>query len=91
MAYLQLRGIEKSFGEARVIKGVNLEIQQGEFIVFVGPSGCGKSTLLRLIAGLETTTAGTIHLEGREATHVSATATSPKAVDFIIKFMLDHE
>lgn len=68
MAYLQLRGIEKSFGEARVIKGVNLEIQQGEFIVFVGPSGCGKSTLLRLIAGLETTTAGTIHLEGRDIT-----------------------
>ena len=68
MAYLELRGIEKSFGEARVIKGVNLEIQQGEFIVFVGPSGCGKSTLLRLIAGLETTTAGTIHLEGRDIT-----------------------
>ena len=68
MAYLQLRGIEKSFGEQRVIKGVNLEIQQGEFIVFVGPSGCGKSTLLRLIAGLETTTAGTIHLEGRDIT-----------------------
>ena len=68
MAYLQLRGIEKSFGEQRVIKGVNLEIQQGEFIVFVGPSGCGKSTLLRLIAGLETNTAGTIHLEGRDIT-----------------------
>jgi multiple sugar transport system ATP-binding protein len=68
MAYLQLRGIEKSFGEQRVIKGVNLEIQQGEFIVFVGPSGCGKSTLLRLIAGLETTTAGSIHLEGRDIT-----------------------
>ena len=68
MAYLQLRGIEKSFGEERVIKGVNLEIQQGEFIVFVGPSGCGKSTLLRLIAGLETTSAGTIHLEGRDIT-----------------------
>ena len=68
MAYLQLRGIEKSFGEQRVIKGVNLEIQQGEFIVFVGPSGCGKSTLLRLIAGLETTTADTIHLEGRDIT-----------------------
>jgi len=68
MAYLELRGIEKSFGEQRVIKGVNLEIQPGEFVVFVGPSGCGKSTLLRLIAGLETTTAGTIHLEGRDIT-----------------------
>ena len=70
MAYLQLRGIEKSFGEARVIQGVNLEIQQGEFIVFVGPSGCGKSTLLRLIAGLETTTAGSILLEGRDITNL---------------------
>ena len=66
MSYLQLRGIEKSFGEQRVIKGVNLEIQQGEFVVFVGPSGCGKSTLLRLIAGLEVATAGTIHLEDRD-------------------------
>ncbi len=70
MAYLELRGIEKSFGDARVIKGVNLEIQPGEFVVFVGPSGCGKSTLLRLIAGLETTTAGTILLEGRDITNL---------------------
>ena len=68
MAYLQLRGIEKYFGEHRAIKGIDLTINQGEFIVFVGPSGCGKSTLLRLIAGLETTTAGTIHLEGRDIT-----------------------
>ena len=70
MAYLELRGIEKSFGDARVIKGVNLEIQPGEFVVFVGPSGCGKSTLLRLIAGLETTTAGSILLEGRDITNL---------------------
>jgi len=69
MAYLQLRGIEKSFGEARVIKGVDLEIKQGEFVVFVGPSGCGKSTLLRLIAGLEVATAGSIILEGRDITN----------------------
>jgi len=68
MTYLQLRGIEKSFGDQRVIKGVDLEIQQGEFVVFVGPSGCGKSTLLRLIAGLETTTAGSIILEGIDIT-----------------------
>ena len=52
MAYLELKGIEKFFGEHRAIKGIDLEIQPGEFIVFVGPSGCGKSTLLRLIAGL---------------------------------------
>ena len=68
MSYLQLRGIEKSFGEQRVIKGIDLEIRQGEFVVFVGPSGCGKSTLLRLIAGLEVATAGRIMLEGRDIT-----------------------
>ena len=66
MAYLQLHGIEKSFGEHRAIKGIDLTIERGEFVVFVGPSGCGKSTLLRLIAGLETMNAGSIHLDGRD-------------------------
>ncbi len=65
MAYLQLRGIEKFFGEHRAIKGIDLSIQKGEFIVFVGPSGCGKSTLLRLIAGLEAIDGGTLMLDGR--------------------------
>ncbi|APW41152.1 ABC transporter ATP-binding protein [Rhodoferax saidenbachensis] len=69
MAYLQLQGIEKEFGNVRVIRGIDLEIRQGEFIVFVGPSGCGKSTLLRLIAGLEETSAGTLMLDGRDITH----------------------
>ena len=68
MAYLQLRGIEKFFGEHRAIKGIDLTIQQGEFIVFVGPSGCGKSTLLRLIAGLENIDGGTLMLDGRDIT-----------------------
>ncbi|HVL43747.1 MAG TPA: ABC transporter ATP-binding protein [Acidovorax sp.] len=68
MAYLQLRGIEKFFGEHRAIKGIDLSIQKGEFIVFVGPSGCGKSTLLRLIAGLETIDGGTLMLDGRDIT-----------------------
>ncbi len=68
MAYLQLQGIEKEFGNVRVIRGIDLEIKQGEFIVFVGPSGCGKSTLLRLIAGLEETSAGTLMLDGRDIT-----------------------
>ena len=68
MSYLQLRGIEKMFGALRVIQGIDLEIQRGEFVVFVGPSGCGKSTLLRLIAGLEQTDAGSIALDGRDIT-----------------------
>ena len=53
MAGLSLRGIEKRFGVVQVIKGIDLDIVHGEFVVFVGPSGCGKSTLLRMIAGLE--------------------------------------
>ena len=69
MAYLQLDNIQKSFGETHVIKGVNLEIDKGEFIVFVGPSGCGKSTLLRLIAGLESITSGNLLLDAKDITH----------------------
>ena len=56
MAQLSLTDIHKSFGDTKVIHGVDLEIADGEFTVFVGPSGCGKSTLLRMIAGLETVT-----------------------------------
>jgi multiple sugar transport system ATP-binding protein len=70
MAYLQLQGIEKFFGEHRAIKGIDLAIEPGEFIVFVGPSGCGKSTLLRLIAGLEQIDGGKLSLEGRDITHL---------------------
>ncbi|MBB5369140.1 MULTISPECIES: ABC transporter ATP-binding protein [unclassified Janthinobacterium] len=68
MAYLQLSNIEKFFGEHRAIKGIDLEIKQGEFVVFVGPSGCGKSTLLRLIAGLEPIDGGKLSLDGRDIT-----------------------
>ena len=66
MGELRLRDIKKSFGPIDVIKGVNLEIKSGEFVVFVGPSGCGKSTLLRLIAGLEEITSGTLEFDGEE-------------------------
>ncbi len=66
MGELRLRDIKKSFGSIDVIKGVNLEIKSGEFVVFVGPSGCGKSTLLRLIAGLEEITSGTLEFDGEE-------------------------
>ena len=64
MADVRLSGIRKSFGALEIIKGVDLSIQSGEFVVFVGPSGCGKSTLLRMIAGLEDITAGTLQIGG---------------------------
>ena len=66
MAELRLKNVRKSFGAIDVIKGVDLEIGSGEFVVFVGPSGCGKSTLLRLIAGLEEITSGTVEFDGEE-------------------------
>ena len=65
MADVKLTGVGKSFGDARILQNVNLDIRDGEFIVFVGPSGCGKSTLLRLIAGLEDITAGELRIGSR--------------------------
>jgi multiple sugar transport system ATP-binding protein len=64
MGRIELRGVEKSFGNVQVIQGVDLDVEDGSFVVFVGPSGCGKSTLLRLIAGLEDATAGAILIDG---------------------------
>ena len=58
MASVQIRRVEKFFGAAHIIRGVDIDIQDGEFVVLVGPSGCGKSTLLRMIAGLEEITGG---------------------------------
>jgi ABC-type sugar transport system ATPase subunit len=68
MAQLELRRINKSFGDASVIQNVDLHVADGEFCVFVGPSGCGKSTLLRLIAGLEESTSGSISIGGNDVT-----------------------
>jgi len=68
MGSIQLKQVKKSFGDVTVIPPLDLEIQDGEFVVFVGPSGCGKSTLLRLIAGLEDTTSGNIEIDGADAT-----------------------
>ncbi|MER8825550.1 sn-glycerol-3-phosphate ABC transporter ATP-binding protein UgpC [Mesorhizobium sp. M0938] len=65
MAEVSLKGIKKSYGRVDVIKGVDIHINEGEFVVFVGPSGCGKSTLLRVIAGLEDVTEGTLEIGGR--------------------------
>ena len=68
MGSISLKGVRKAFGETVVIPGIDLDIADGEFIVFVGPSGCGKSTLLRLIAGLEDVTSGTIAIDGEDVT-----------------------
>jgi multiple sugar transport system ATP-binding protein len=71
MGSIELLGVTKSFGTARVIQGVDLKIEDGEFTVFVGPSGCGKSTLLRLIAGLEDVSTGEVRISGRAVTDVA--------------------
>jgi multiple sugar transport system ATP-binding protein len=68
MGSITLKQVTKNFDEVNVIKPLDLEIRDGEFIVFVGPSGCGKSTLLRMIAGLEDTTSGNIEIDGQDAT-----------------------
>ncbi len=68
MPGVKLRRVEKSFGTAKVIHGVSMDIERGDFAVFVGPSGCGKSTLLRMIAGLEETTGGKVEIEDRDVT-----------------------
>jgi ABC-type sugar transport systems, ATPase components len=68
MGSIKLENVSKSFGEAVVIPSIDLEINNGEFAVFVGPSGCGKSTLLRLIAGLEDVSGGKILIDGKDAT-----------------------
>ena len=70
MAEIVLRDVTKAFGSLEVIKGVDLRIERGEFMVFVGPSGCGKSTMLRLISGLETITSGDLEFDGARMNNV---------------------
>jgi len=70
MGAIRLQQVNKSFGPTVVIPSIDLDITDGEFVVFVGPSGCGKSTLLRLIAGLEDTTSGQILIDGVDATRL---------------------
>ena len=71
MGKISLQKVEKRFGDVSVIPPLDLEVEDGEFVVFVGPSGCGKSTLLRLIAGLEDTTSGKIFIDGADATQLA--------------------
>lgn len=68
MADLKIQSLHKSYGEVKVLEGLNLDIASGEFVVLLGPSGCGKSTLLRIIAGLEDETAGDVFLDGQSIT-----------------------
>ncbi len=68
MGMIELSAVEKWFGMLQVIKGIDLTVGEGEFVVFVGPSGCGKSTLLRLIGGLEETSRGQILIDGKDVT-----------------------
>ncbi|MEK1863669.1 MAG: ABC transporter ATP-binding protein, partial [Rhizobium leguminosarum] len=71
MAELKLSNVNKSYGSVKVLHDVELDIKDGEFVVFVGPSGCGKSTLLRVIAGLEEVTSGAIAIGARDVSALS--------------------
>ena len=81
MAALQIRDLWKRFGSLDVLKGIDLEIDNGAFTVLVGPSGCGKSTLLNIVAGLERPSAGTIEIGGRVVNDVE-----PKDRDIAMVF-----
>ncbi|MFM8841118.1 MAG: ATP-binding cassette domain-containing protein, partial [Actinomycetota bacterium] len=70
MALVEIRGLKKSFGSVRAVDGVDLDINQGEFITLLGPSGSGKTTVLRMIAGFEVPDAGTIRLNGADITNL---------------------
>ncbi|HRE53739.1 MAG TPA: ATP-binding cassette domain-containing protein, partial [Candidatus Competibacter sp.] len=70
MADIRMRSVCKAFKDVRVIERVNLDIEDGEFAVFVGPSGCGKSTLLRLVAGLEDITSGEMTIGGKQVNNI---------------------
>ena len=69
MSYIEFKNIHKRFGDAHVLRGIDLHIEQGEFVTLLGPSGCGKSTLLRCFSGLETVSEGEIYLDGVNITN----------------------
>jgi multiple sugar transport system ATP-binding protein len=70
MASLSIRAVRKIFARNEVLKGIDLEVASGEFVILVGPSGCGKSTLLNMIAGLDMPTSGNIFIDGRDVTYL---------------------
>jgi multiple sugar transport system ATP-binding protein len=79
---LNIENVKKAFGPVEVLKGINLEVMDGEFVVFVGPSGCGKSTLLRVIAGLEDSTSGRVVIDGAD---VSATPPAKRGIAMVFQ------
>ena len=81
MAAIELRNLTKSFGDVPAVRGIDLAIEDGEFIVLVGPSGCGKTTTLRMIAGLESVSSGTVAFDGKEVNRLP-----PKGRDIAMVF-----
>lgn len=82
MGNLQLKSIRKAYGTHEVLKGIDLDVKDGEFVIFVGPSGCGKSTLLRTIAGLEDITSGAIVIDGQD---VSVTPPAKRGIAMVFQ------
>ncbi|RWC27399.1 MAG: ABC transporter ATP-binding protein [Mesorhizobium sp.] len=82
MGSLNIENVKKAFGPVEVLKGINLEVNDGEFVVFVGPSGCGKSTLLRVIAGLEDSTSGRVVIDGAD---VSTTPPAKRGIAMVFQ------
>ncbi|UCI07856.1 ABC transporter ATP-binding protein [Mesorhizobium sp. B1-1-8] len=82
MGSLNIENVKKAFGPVEVLKGIDLEVTDGEFVVFVGPSGCGKSTLLRVIAGLEDSTSGRVVIDGED---VSVTPPAKRGIAMVFQ------
>ncbi|MDX8490966.1 ABC transporter ATP-binding protein [Mesorhizobium sp. VK22B] len=82
MGSLNIENVKKAFGPVEVLKGIDLEVNDGEFVVFVGPSGCGKSTLLRVIAGLEDSTSGRVLIDGDD---VSVTPPAKRGIAMVFQ------
>ena len=71
MASIAIRNVRKAYGALEILKGFDLEVKDGEFVVLVGPSGCGKSTMLKILAGLEEATSGTVSIGDRDVTDLA--------------------